>query len=116
MPVGDPIDIGLYYMSGGSQTFVATREIDNDNSDWNGSYVNQLTDYSLTIPAVGAGDPWAGQNIGVAMFEPGTADGSGSFWDLDNVRLQAVPEPGSTALLLATGVGMFVLGRRRRCG
>ena len=115
--LNDPIDIGLFYMSGGSQTFLArARTILNDNSGWNGSYVNQLTDYSLTIPAVGAGDLWAGQNIGIALTEPNTADGSFSFWDIDNVRLQAIPEPGSMALLLTAGVGMLVLGRRRRYG
>ncbi len=118
MPLNDPIDIGLYYMSGGSQTLIGTpTTVLNDDSGWNGYYIYQLNDYSLTIPAVGAGDPWAGQNIGVALFEPNNADGSGAFWDVDNVRLTAaVPEPGSMTLLAAAGLGLFVLRRRWSSG
>ncbi len=114
MPLNDPIDFGLYYMSGGSQTFIGTTEVKNDNSGWNASlgYIDHLVDYNLTIPPVGAGDPWEGQNIGVALFVPGNADNSFSFWDIDNVRVQAVPEPGSLALLLATGLSILALGRR----
>ena len=112
MPLGDPIQIGLFYMSGGSQTLVGSTTVLNDNSDWNGSYINQLSDYSLTIPAVGASDPWAGQNIGVALIESNSAYGSGSYWDVDNVRLAAVPEPGSIALISATGLSLFMMRRQ----
>ena len=58
MPLNDPIDIGLYYMSGGSQTLIGTpTTVLNDDSGWNGYYIYQLNDYSLTIPAVGAAIP-----------------------------------------------------------
>jgi hypothetical protein len=112
MPLGDPIQLGLYYMSGGSQTFVGTTTVMNDGSNWNGSYVDHLTDYSLFIPAVLPGDPWANQNIGVALIEPDSAYGSASFYDIANVRLNAVPEPGSVALLLAAGLSIFGMCRR----
>jgi hypothetical protein len=112
MQNGTPIDIGLYYLDGsGNQQFLGTSEI-----TWSGSlsqgYVTSLTDYSVTIPAIGAGDPSKGQNIGVAIFEPGTAPLDGSYWDVDNVRLVSpVPEPGAIALV-AAGTGILVLGRR----
>jgi hypothetical protein len=112
MPQGTPIDIGLYYLDGtGNPQFVGTTEV-----SWSGSlpagYVTSLTDYSLTIPAIGMGDLAAGKNIGVAIFEPATAPTDGSYWDVDNVRLAAVPEPASLAMFAGGGVGLFLLRRR----
>jgi hypothetical protein len=112
MQNGTPIDIGLYYLDGsGNQQFVGTSEI-----TWSGTlsqgYVTHLTDYSVAIPAVMNGNAWAGKNIGVALFEPFTAPGDGSYWDVDNVRLTSpAPEP-STIALLAAGLGAVVLRRR----
>jgi hypothetical protein len=113
MPQGTPIDIGLYYLDGaGSPQFVGTSEV-----TWSGSlssgYVTTLTDYSLTVPAIGMGDPAVGQNIGIAIFEPATAPTDGSYWDVSKVRLvAAVPEPASLAILSGGGAALFLLRRR----
>jgi hypothetical protein len=49
-----------------------------------GQSYTKLKDFSLELPAVQAGDAWAGMNIGVALRAAGQP---GGFWDLDNVRL-----------------------------
>jgi len=48
----------------------------------------QLTDVSLYLPTVQAGDAWAGMAIGVALRANGMP---GGFWDLDHVRLIESP-------------------------
>lgn len=68
-----------------------------------------LVDYSVTIPAVQAGDAWAGKNIGV-MVQVSASDFNGGYWDMDNVRLTTVPEPGVMSLL---GLGVCGLLTRR---
>jgi len=68
-----------------------------------------LVDYSVTIPAVQAGDPWAGKNIGI-MIQVTASDFQGGYWDMDNLRLTSVPEPGVAALL---GVALCALFFRR---
>ena len=53
---------------------------------------NFLNEFSLNLPTVQAGDPWAGKTIGIAIRATGTA---GAFWDLDRVRLnesEAAPD------------------------
>ena len=119
MPLGVPMQIELYYLDGsGNQVPVGTTTVLNDLTlnPYMGQYITDLPDRQLTIPAVAAGDPWAGQNIGVALLQiAGTANTG--YWDIDNVRLTAttVPEPGSIALLVA-GFGMLVLRKRSSLG
>lgn len=69
-----------------------------------------LYDYSATLASVQAGDAWAGHSIGIGLASTfGTGAG---YWDIDNVRLVAVPEPGAGALL-ALGAAGILLGRLR---
>jgi len=68
-----------------------------------------LLDYSASLPAVQAGDAWAGRPLGIALA---TTFGTGvGYWDVDHVRVDVVPEPGSLAMLAAGGL---VLGFRFR--
>jgi hypothetical protein len=110
MAPGTQMEIGLFYQNGGNMVLVGT-----DTITWNSTlpagYVTSLTDYQLTIPTVAAGNAWAGQPIGVALIQPNSAPLDGSYWDVDNVRVSAVPEPGTIALLVA-GLGAFVVRRR----
>jgi len=68
-----------------------------------------LVDYSVTIPAVQAGDAWAGKNIGI-MIQVSASDLTGGYWDMDNLRLTNVPEPGVAGLL---ALGFFSWVARR---
>ena len=49
---------------------------------------NIMKDFFVSLPAVQATDPWAGQPIGIDLRASGTA---GGYWDLDNVRLVEYP-------------------------
>ena len=113
MPLGTPREIGLYYLDGsGNQVVVGTTTITNNNSLTDGQYISDLPDYVLSIPTVAASNAWAGQQIGVALIQTSTGTTSGGgYWDIDNVRLESVPEPGSLALLAAAGFGLFVVQR-----
>jgi autotransporter-associated beta strand protein len=87
MPIGTPMQIGLYYLdAGGNQVMVGTTTVLNDLALSGSSYITHLPDRYLAIPAVNASDPWAGQNIGIALIQPHTGTTTG-YWDIDNVRL-----------------------------
>jgi len=69
-----------------------------------------LYDFSVNLGTVQASDAWAGRNIGIQLLSTfGTGAG---YWDVDNVRLVAVPEPGTMALF-ALGAGGLLLARWR---
>lgn len=73
-----------------------------------------LFDFTVSIPTVQATDAWAGRNIGIKIEAGSGAFAEGidfAYWDVDNVRLTAVPEPGSFSLA-ALGLGGLLLARR----
>ncbi len=112
MAVGCPMQIGLYYLDGGNQVMVGTTTILNDTTLTSGQHINHLPDRQLTIPAVNPGDAWAGKAIGIAFVQTADFSNFGGYWDIDNVQLQTVPEPGTMTLLVA---GMGLLALRKRC-
>ncbi len=69
-----------------------------------------LRDYSLDIPKIQPADAAAGKNIGVQLSSTfGTGAG---YWDIDNVRVVAIPEPSALALLFL-GAGGWALRQAR---
>jgi len=109
MPQGTSLEIALYYRDlANNMVPVGTTTIAYTAAGFPSS--THLVDFNVNVPTVQATDAWAGQNIGIELM---SASGTGTgYWDLDNVRLSQVPEPGSLGLL-ACGVGGFVLARCR---
>ncbi len=101
MPEGTTMLLGLYYRDGGNNmVMVGTTPITYTAAGF--PTMTHFVDYEVNVPTVAAGDAWAGQNIGIQLL---TTSGNGSgYWDLDNVRLTAVPEPSSLGFL---ALGLF---------
>ena len=116
MPAGVRLDLRLYYVdptitAGDNRVTVAAATVSNTNVS---GAITQLSDVSADLPIVTAGQPWAGRQIGVRLVSvDNPAVTESGYWDVDNVRLTAVPEPAAAGLaLVAAGVGL--LGRRGR--
>ena len=82
-----PMAIELYYPdASGNRIPVGSTTVTNNNSS---GVLSQLTDYTLTIPAVAAGSAWAGQPVGIDLVQTATTAQAGGYWDIGNVRLTA---------------------------
>jgi hypothetical protein len=112
MAPGTMLQLGLYYRDAADNLVpAASTVITHDPTLFTDP--NRFLDFTVTLPPVAAGDPWAGQNLGIQIS---TLSGTGQgYWDLDNVRLTAVPEPaGAQLALLALALGGAVVARIRR--
>jgi hypothetical protein len=105
------LELSLYYRDGfnaivpvGATTVTFSTNTFAVNGPFN------LVDFEVNVPTVSAFDDWAGQNIGIKIASL-NGDGAG-YWDMDNVRLEAIPEP-ATIGLFGLGAAAFVLIRRR---
>ncbi len=114
------MQVGLYYLDGANNRVqIGSTTVTSGLVDDNGG--THFQDYSFVLPSVRASDPWANKSIGVQLLsistfamDPNTGyPEMGGYWDLDNVRLTAVPEPASMALL-AIGAGVVAYRRRSR--
>ncbi|MCL4178336.1 MAG: PEP-CTERM sorting domain-containing protein [Verrucomicrobia bacterium] len=108
VPEGSLFELSLYYLDGASSPVtVASTPISYSSASF--PSLTEFVDFSVNLGEVETGDAWAGQNIGVRLL---STFGEGGIWDLDNVRLQAIPEPATTGLL-AIGLGFLSLMRYR---
>jgi len=109
MPEDSPIDLRLYYRDGtGDRAPVGVLTV---------PYVTvasrkYMPDFTLDVPAVLPGDPWAGHNIGIQIISTVDLAGAGGYWDVGNVRLVSAPEPATLAVL-SCGLVALLLRRRR---
>lgn len=73
-----------------------------------------LVDYSVSIGTVSASDPWAGKHIGIQLEATNPLElSTGGNWDVDNVRLEAIPEPGVLALGSLGAFALMLAGLKR---
>lgn len=110
MPEGGTILLSFYYRDGANALVPVTSATVTYSAAGFPDPVF-LYDHGVQTPVVTDTDPWAGQNIGIGLFV--TAGTGTGYWDVDNVRVSAVPEPGSSALLLAGLAGWWLLRPRR---
>jgi hypothetical protein len=73
------------------------------------SNMTHFVDFQARVPAVRAGEAWAGQNIGIELASTVGFDLAGGYWDIDNVRLKEIQEPVLTAPVFSNGRFQFTL-------
>jgi hypothetical protein len=101
-------ELSLYYVDGLNAPLVASTPVTYTAAAFpNG--VTEMVEFSVNLAEVQVGDAWAGQNIGIQLL---STSGTAGVWDIDNVRLQAIPEP-STMALLAIGMGSLLIAQNR---
>lgn len=72
-----------------------------------------LFDFTVNVPVVQETDAWFGRNIGIKIqVGPGPFNQDFAYWDIDNVRLSAIPEPASLSLAVI-GLGALLAARMR---
>ncbi|MBM3847824.1 MAG: PEP-CTERM sorting domain-containing protein [Verrucomicrobia bacterium] len=105
---GSLFEASLYYMSdAGAPVTLAANTLSFSQAGF--PTITDLVTHSVVLGEVQASDAWAGKSIGVQLLSKfGTGSG---YWDVDNVRLEAVPEPGTLAIC---GVGLLSIWMRRR--
>ena len=106
---GSSLQLDLFYLDGANaMASVAVAPITFTAADFPNS--THLLDFQALSATVGANDPWAGKQIGVRLLSTfGTGSG---YWDVDNIRLFAVPEPG-TGAVVALGICSLLWARAR---
>lgn len=111
---GNTFELSLYYLDAlDALVTVASTPVTYNTAEF--PTLTEFVDFSVNLGEVQGGDAWAGENIGIRLLS--TSSGTGGAWDIDNVRLQAIPEPGTWALLalgLGAGLAYQRRGQRRR--
>jgi hypothetical protein len=111
---GSTLQLSLYYRDGSdNKVAVGSTTVTYSAANFPTTPALNFIDYSVDVPTVGAGDAWAGKSIGIALESTAPIQlATGGNWDFDNVRLAAIPEPG-TLSLLALGFGGLLIMRAR---
>ncbi len=113
MAYGTTLQLRLYYLDAlNVKVNLATKDIVFDAAldALDPQPINHLFDYTASTP-VAITSALVGKAIGVEII--GTAGDGGGYWDVDNVRVEVVPEPSVVGLLMLGFVGAGLIRRRR---
>jgi hypothetical protein len=108
MTNGVTLDLSLYYRDAESNMVTVGDTVIAYTPDLFPSHYH-FVDFQAHVPTVQAGDPWAGQHIGIQLLstvDPSLASG---YWDLDNVRLVSTVTPLLTDPTYTNGHFSFAL-------
>jgi hypothetical protein len=106
------LEIAMFFQNGQDQVVVGTPTIVTYSpATFPGGPPWNLVDYQVNVPTVQSGDAWANQPIGI-RFLVTSMESSGGNWDIDNVRLMAIPEPSSLSLLAVAACAAWVARRQ----
>ncbi len=92
MKPGVTLLLGLYYQDAASN-LVSVAATTVTHSPVTFPTNTHFVDFQVHVPMVQAGDPWAGQNIGIQLISTVGFDLIGGYWDVDNVRMVKTPAP-----------------------
>jgi len=109
MVEGASVELSLYYRDGASnQVVVAATNVTHSTTLF--PTTTRLLDFQAQLPTVQAGDPWAGQHIGVRL-RSSIVDTNlvGGYWDVDDVRLTSTLVPVLQAAAWTNGHFQFQL-------
>ena len=108
MSNGATFQISLYYRDAASQMVtVASTLVTNTEALFPTN--THLIDFNVLLPTVRSTDAWVGQQIGIQLASAVGFELMGGYWDVDNVRLQAVREPILTGFGMTDGQFHFTL-------
>jgi len=88
---GVPLEASFYYRDGlTNQVIVSSTTVTNSAELFPDR--NHFVDFQIMTPVVQATDAWAGHHIGIRFLSTVSDAMQGGYWDLDNVRLNAIGE------------------------
>ncbi len=92
MLLGATLEVSLYYRDASSNRVTVAATTITNSSELFTSNTN-LIDFTVTVPTVKSGDPWADKHIGIQLLSTVTPELQAGYWDLDNVRLVSILAP-----------------------
>ncbi len=98
---GVTLELSLYFRDDANQVIpVAVTTVTNSPTLTPGR--TNLADFSVVLPVVKPTDPWAGRHIGIQILSTVSFELRGGYWDVDHVRLEAIPESVPTLKVALT--------------
>jgi hypothetical protein len=111
---GANLELSLYYRNNLNEIVtINSTSIFYDAEDYPLTPPLNLFDFTVNVTEVQETDAWFGRNIGIKIeVGPGPFNEDFAYWDIDNVRLTAIPEPTSLSLAMI-GLGGLIAARMR---
>ena len=112
LTAGTQFRVGLYYTLNGNRISLASTPVSATSAF---ATTQELIQVSTGLATVKSTDAWSGRAIGIELA-PLSQNGTAgiAYWELDNVRLSAVPEPSTVAMAAVGALALVGLLCQRR--